>query len=155
MRLFTIRFAGALRPSCVSALINSRHNLPMWPVAQSIKPSADYSPSPGGEGRGEGGRQTDFLSSDIPQSSILNPQSAGGNSYSLRSSKLKALKGRPILAQGKCESASAPPWVRRPKNKPLTVKPRDSANLICGILSLLRHGSLAQYTRRMSNGGLP
>ena len=29
--------------------------------------------------------------------------------------KSKALKGRPIIAQGKCESASAPPWVNRPK----------------------------------------
>jgi hypothetical protein len=49
-----------------------------------------------------------------------------------QSRKLKALKGRPIVAQGKCESASAPPWVNHPKSLPPTAKSRDSANLISG-----------------------
>ena len=51
----------------------------------------------------------------------------------LRSSKPKALKGRPIVARGKCESESAPPRVRFEEFQPLTAKPRDSAKLICGI----------------------
>jgi hypothetical protein len=53
----------------------------------------------------------------------------------LRSSKLKALKGRSIIARGKRESASAPPRVKRLQKRPLLAKPRSSANLICGILS--------------------
>jgi hypothetical protein len=48
---------------------------------------------------------------------------------------LKALIGRTIVARGKCESASAPPRVKRQKHKPLIAKPRDSANLIYGIFS--------------------
>ena len=57
----------------------------------------------------------------------------------LQSSKLKALKGRTILARGKRESASAPPRVLSQKLWPLTAKPREiasgaaTANLICGI----------------------
>jgi hypothetical protein len=45
---------------------------------------------------------------------------------------LNALKGQPILARGKGESASAPPLVEATEFKPLIEKPRDSANLICG-----------------------
>jgi hypothetical protein len=61
-----------------------------------------------------------------------------------RSRNLKALKGRTVLARGKRDSGSAPPRVAMPQNKPLTAIPRDSANLICGILSSLvpaRHSS--------------
>jgi hypothetical protein len=70
------------------------------------------------------------------------------SSNCLRSSQLKALKGRTIIARGKCESASAPPRVKGPQKKPLTAKPRDSANLICGIP--FRSGE-----REQSKGRLP
>jgi hypothetical protein len=56
------------------------------------------------------------------------------SSNCLRSSKLKALKGRTIIARGKRDSGSAPPRVTTSENKPLIAKPRDSAKLICGIL---------------------
>ena len=49
-----------------------------------------------------------------------------------RSRQLSALKGHRILAQGKREAASAPPWVISYANKPVAAKPRESANLICG-----------------------
>jgi hypothetical protein len=62
------------------------------------------------------------------------------NPNCLRSSKLKALKGRTIVAQGKRVLERRPGCVAQAP-QPLTAKPRDSANLICGI--------------RRSTGGLP
>jgi hypothetical protein len=50
------------------------------------------------------------------------------------SGKLKALKGRTIVDQGKRESVSASPWVKVIRVLALFAKPRDSANLVCGPL---------------------
>jgi hypothetical protein len=59
----------------------------------------------------------------------------------LRSSKLKALKGRTILARGKRESASVPPRVTSRKFLPLTAKPRESASLVYGLFHNEPHDS--------------
>jgi hypothetical protein len=55
------------------------------------------------------------------------------NGYSIfKPLKLNALKGQAKVARGKRESERAPPRVTYPKTLPLTAKPRDSANPICG-----------------------
>jgi hypothetical protein len=57
-----------------------------------------------------------------------------------RGCKLKALKGRPIVARGKRESVSAPPRVNVTQILPHLSRncgTRDSANLICGLLPLV------------------
>jgi hypothetical protein len=62
-----------------------------------------------------------------------------GDPICLRSSKLKALKGRPIIAQGKRVRERRPGYAG-PVNLPLTAMSRDSAELICGILNWNRRG---------------
>ena len=42
------------------ALTNSRFACPTTNTVRLVEPSAEHSPSPGGEGRGEGGRSTEF-----------------------------------------------------------------------------------------------
>jgi len=42
---------------------------------------------------------------------------AAENSKMSAKHKLKALEGRPIIAQGKRDSGSAPPWVTKPNTQ--------------------------------------